>query len=225
MKWNDLQIVEFSFTTYCNANCPLCQRTDKVTGKKKENLPLIHYDIEKFYQVCDMFHSEIKAVHFCGDYGDPFMHPYIEDAMDYVILKKELMVVVDTNGGIRDTEFYQRLAEKYYGKLVINFSIDGFDQATNEMYRIGVDFEKAKANCTAFAKHNIWPGNCNWQMLIFNYNYHQIDEVANYCMEHSIRFDFKLNKRHWHRHTVKNPEVVEYVKRKQQEYRHLTDEY
>jgi hypothetical protein len=62
-------------------------------------------------------------------------------------------------------------------------------------------------------------------MLIFNHNYHQIDEVANYCKANGIRFDFKLNKRHWHRYTVKNPDIIEFVKAKQKEYSYLTDEY
>lgn len=226
MDWKSLKILEVSFTTYCNANCPLCARTDKTTGVKKTSLPLLHYDIEKFKKMCDQIeHSEIKAIHLCGDYGDPFMHPHIEQAMDYAILGKNKLMSIDTNGGIRDIDFYEKIAKKYLGNLHINFSIDGFDQNTNQMYRVGVDFEKAKANCTAFAKHNQWPGNVNWQMLIFNFNYHQIDDVAEYCQQNSIMFDFKLNKRHWPKHTVKNPQIIQYVETKQQQYRHLRYDY
>ena len=226
MNWKGLKILEVSFTTYCNANCPLCMRTDKKTGKKKESLPLWHYDIDKFKTLCDQLDkTEIRSIHFCGDYGDPMMHPHIEEAIDYAILPKGMLVQVDTNGGVRDKDWYKKMAEKYEGNLYINFSIDGFDQSTNSIYRIDVDFEKAKENCTTFAKYNLWPGNCNWQMLIFNHNYHQIDEVANYCKANGIRFDFKLNKRHWHRYTVKNPDIIEFVKAKQKEYSYLTDEY
>ena len=181
MDWKKLKILEVSFTTYCNANCPLCIRTDKKTGKKKESLPLWHYDIDKFKTLCDQLDTtQIRSIHFCGDYGDPMMHPHIEQAIDYAILQKGMLVQVDTNGGVRDKEWYKKIAERYEGKLYINFSIDGFDQATNSIYRVDVDFEKAKENCTTFAKYNLWPGNCNWQMLIFNQNYHQIFDVANY---------------------------------------------
>jgi MoaA/NifB/PqqE/SkfB family radical SAM enzyme len=226
MNWSELKILEVSFTTYCNANCPLCQRTDKKTGVKREDIPLIHYDIEKFKRLVDQTDkTSVNAIHLCGDYGDPMMHPHIEEAMDYVILERNKWMAMDTNGGIRDQEFYKRIAEKYNGRLLINFSIDGFDQATNEMYRVDVDFERAKANCTAFAKYNPWPGNCNWQMLIFNFNYHQIDDVAQYCKDNGIMFDFKLNKRHWHRHTVKNPQIIQFVQQKQQEWKHIRYEY
>ena len=226
MDWKKLKIMEVSFTTYCNANCPLCQRTDRTTGKKKDSVPLWHYDIDKFKQLCDQLDdTDINSIHFCGDYGDPMMHPHIEDAIDYVVLQKKKLVQVDTNGGIRDKEWYRKIAQKYEGNLYINFSIDGFDQATNNIYRVDVDFEKAKENCTTFALANPWPGNCNWQMLIFNHNYHQIDDVAEHCEKNGIRFDFKLNKRHWHRYTVKKPDIIEFVKQKQKQYRHLTDEY
>ena len=222
MDWKKLKILEVSFTTYCNANCPLCARTDKKTGKKKDSLPLWHYNIDNFKKLCDQLQStEIRSIHFCGDYGDPMMHPHIEEAIDYAILQKGMLVQVDTNGGVRDKDWYKKMAERYEGNLYIN----GFDQATNSIYRVDVDFEKAKENCTTFAKYNLWPGNCNWQMLIFNHNYHQIDDVANYCKENGIRFDFKLNKRHWHRYTVKSPEIIEFVEAKQKEYSYLTDEY
>ena len=204
----------------------MCARTEKKTGKKKDSLPLWHYNIDNFKKLCDQLQStEIRSIHFCGDYGDPMMHPHIEEAIDYAILQKGMLVQVDTNGGVRDKDWYKKMAERYEGNLYINFSIDGFDQATNSIYRVDVDFEKAKENCTTFAKYNLWPGNCNWQMLIFNHNYHQIDDVANYCKENGIRFDFKLNKRHWHRYTVKSPEIIEFVEAKQKEYSYLTDEY
>jgi len=226
MDWASLRLIEISFTTYCNANCPLCARTDKTTGKKKDSVPLWHYDIVKFKNLVDQLDgTAVNGVSFCGDYGDPMMHPHIEEAMDYVILSKGKMVQVDTNGGVRDHTWYKKIAEKYNGHLYINFSIDGFDQTTNNIYRVDVDFEKAKLNCTTFAKHNTWPGNCNWQMLIFNHNYHQIDDVAEYCEANGIRFDFKLNKRHWHRYTVKSPEIIQLVKQKQKQWSHLSYEY
>ena len=202
MDWASLKLIEISFTTYCNANCPLCARTDKTTGKKKDSVPLWHYDIHKFKDLVNQLDgTAVNGVSFCGDYGDPMMHPHIEEAMDYVILEKDKMVQVDTNGGVRDHKWYKKIAEKYNGHLYINFSIDGFDQATNNIYRVDVDFEKAKQN------------------------YHQIDDVAEYCEANDIRFDFKLNKRHWHRYTVKSPEIIEYVKQKQKQWSHLSYEY
>lgn len=216
MEWNSLDSIEIALTTYCNANCPLCARTDRITGKKKESLPLIHYDLDKFKNLIDQLQS-VKKIYFCGDYGDPMMYPYIEQAIDYAI-SKNFTVMIDTNGGIRDENFYQKIASKYGKKLIIHFSIDGFDQRTNEIYRVDVDFEKAKNNCTTFAKYNSEIGNCIWQMLIFNHNYHQIDEIADYCKQNNIYFYFRLNKRKWPRKTVTNPIIIDYVKAKQQEY-------
>ena len=58
MDWNRFispksQGVEVSLTTYCNANCPLCARTDPFTGVKKESIPLLHisFDVYKKFVV------------------------------------------------------------------------------------------------------------------------------------------------------------------------------
>ena len=40
--WNQTEILKLDITTHCNAGCPLCTRTDKVTGKKVDFLPLTH---------------------------------------------------------------------------------------------------------------------------------------------------------------------------------------
>ena len=83
MDWASLKLIEISFTTYCNANCPLCARTDKTTGKKKDSVPLWHYDIVKFKNLVDQLDgTAVNGVSFCGDYGDPMMHPHIEEAME-----------------------------------------------------------------------------------------------------------------------------------------------
>ena len=218
MEWNTFNLIEIALTTHCNANCPLCARTDRTTGKKKELLPLIHYDLDKLKNLIDQLQSD-KKIYFCGDYGDPMMYPYIEQAIDYAI-SKNFTVMIDTNGGIRDENFYKKIASKYGQKLIIYFSIDGFDQKTNEIYRVDVDFEKAKNNCTIFAEHCSY-GNCVWQMLIFNHNYHQIDDIANYCKKNKIIFDFKLNVRTWKYKKVTNEIIINYVRNKQQEYCNL----
>lgn len=226
MQWQNLDCIEVAFTTYCNANCPLCVRTDKNTGRKKDWLPLIHYDMDNYKKLVDQLdQSVVKKIHLCGDYGDPMMHPQVEQAIDYAITKKKLTVIIDTNGGIRDAEFYQRLGKTYNEKLIICFSIDGFDQDTNNLYRVDVDFEKAKQNCTTFAKSNSYYGACYWKMLVFNHNYHQIDDIAEYCRTNQIIFYFRPNKRRWPGKNITTPYIKNYVELKQKEYMEFIDEY
>ena len=88
MDWHSFiepksQKVEVSLTTHCNANCPLCLRTDPNTGVKKESLPLLHISFDVYKRFVD----EIKPdpaddILLCGDYGDPLMHPQVEEIID-----------------------------------------------------------------------------------------------------------------------------------------------
>jgi len=225
MDWNRFispksQGVEVSLTTYCNANCPLCARTDPFTGVKKESIPLLHISFDVYKKFVD----EIKpdpddSILLCGDYGDPMMHPKVEDIIDYTISKYNSYVAMDTNGGVRSTDFYKRIAQKYKDKVYINFSIDGFNSATNEQYRVDVDFDKAIENLKTFAKYNPW--SCTWQMLLFTYNYHQVDQVAEFCEQHKIFFDFKMNTRSWKFRKIEDDAVKELVKQKQEKYKYL----
>ena len=225
MDWHSFiqpksQKVEVSLTTYCNANCPLCLRTDPITGVKKESLPLLHISLDVYKRFVD----EIKPdpaddILLCGDYGDPLMHPQVEEIIDYTISKYNSYVAMDTNGGVRNPDFYQRIAEKWKEKVYINFSIDGINGATNEQYRIDVDFDRAIKNLTTFSKYNPW--SCTWQMLLFTYNYHQVDQVAEFCEKNKIFFDFKMNERTWKFKKIEDEQVKEFVRKKQEEYKYL----
>lgn len=217
MDWLNFDRIEVALTTYCNANCPLCMRTDTTTGKKLHNLPLIHYGLDYYKSIVDQLNENCQ-LYLCGDYGDPLMHPDIEEILDYTIQVKKHAVCIDTNGGLRNPDFYRTIAKQYGEEIWINFSIDGFDQVTNEKYRIGVDFSKCLENISAYAEINC--KQCVWQMLIFDYNYKQIDTVAEFCRLKNIFFDFKINARRWN-HTIADAEIIEYVQNKQTEYKDL----
>ena len=49
--WNQTEILKLDITTHCNAGCPLCTRTDKVTGKKVDFLPLTHVNTNNILAV------------------------------------------------------------------------------------------------------------------------------------------------------------------------------
>lgn len=217
MKWQSINKIEFAITTHCNANCPLCMRTDSITGKKIDSLPLTHMPIEDYKNILNQLDNSWQ-IYLCGDWGDPMMHPDISEILEYTIGHKNFTVCLDTNGGLRNQEFFKNIAKQYKDKLWINFSIDGFDEATNSKYRIGVDFDRCLENIIAYSKESPWLS--VWQMLIFDYNYFQIDAVAEFCKQNKIYFDFKLNRRRW-THRVESEGIEHFVLGKQEEYKDL----
>ena len=67
------------------------------------------------------------------------MHPDITEFVNHALTLTNL-VVINTNGGLRNKEWYTTMGNKYGEELKIVFAIDGIDHETNWKYREGVDF-------------------------------------------------------------------------------------
>jgi len=215
------KIIEFNITNHCNAKCPLCPRF--ITGTENVKVPLIHLSKNV---IIDTFKNH-KNILFCGDFGDPFMHPDIEE-----IIKASydlgVILLIHTNGGLRNNDFFYRVATLYPNVKII-FSIDGLKD-TNHIYRKNVDFDLAFSNLLTFAKYSkkrvedlknsnirylkpkefkqfsrddilymLNEPNCCWKFICFTYNYKQIDEAFAYCQEYNIKFIGRINTRDYNK--------------------------
>ena len=194
MDWLQLERVEFSVTTYCQAKCPLCARISSKTLEKAEWINLRHLKASQYKNAVDQLLPN-RIIDFCGDYGDPMMHPEIGEFIDYAIQKGH-KVVLHTNGGIRSPEWYSNIAKKYKSQdcLCMCFALDGIDHETNSKYRVGVDFDRALENMLAFAKESSWHSTV-WNFLVFDFNYHQMDDIKELCEKNNIIFLPHMNER------------------------------
>ena len=182
MKYN----FEFQITSYCQAKCVSCQRTIDI-----DNFTPTHYPIEKFEKTLNNLGSvDVDIITLCGEYGDPMMHPQIEEFIK-LASNRGYEIELMTNGALRDTNFYKRLATTY-SNLSIFFCIDGIDHDTNWKYREGVDFAKAWDNMIASSKTDI---DLEWHFLIFKWNWQEVTEAANLAKKHNIKLQFKFNGR------------------------------
>jgi hypothetical protein len=190
---------DFAITTHCQARCRSCMRTDRDTGKPVSWLKPRHMQHDFFENTLKRAGVEIDHIEFCGELGDPMMHPdihkFIHTGLQYS------NVVIDTNGGLRQPIWYSEIAQKYCrfkrrgSKLMIHFGIDGIDHDTNWLYREGVDFERAMANMRAWFENG---GNGTWQFLIFSWNWHQVADA--YRISKTMpgcEIVFKFNRRDW----------------------------
>ena len=182
MKYN----FEFQITSYCQAKCASCQRTIDI-----DNFTPTHYPIEKFENTLNNLSSvDVDIITLCGEYGDPMMHPQIEQFIR-LATDRGYEIELMTNGALRDPDFYKRLATTY-SNLQIFFCIDGIDHDTNWKYREGVDFAKAWDNMIASSKTDI---KLEWHFLIFKWNWQEVTEAANLAKKHNIKLQFKFNGR------------------------------
>ena len=181
---------DFALTTYCQAKCRSCVRTNQVTGEKEDWLELKHMDLDVFRKtLATSLAVDFSYIKFCGEFGDPMMHPQIDKFIE-TALEFTPVVEISTNGGLRNHSWYVDIAKRYGNKLYIRWAIDGATHDVNWKYREGVDFNKAWNKMVA---HSKTPGSTSWDFLVFEWNWHQIPEVARLAKELDIFVDFKIN--------------------------------
>jgi sulfatase maturation enzyme AslB (radical SAM superfamily) len=176
-----IKTVEIELTTVCNSFCPSCVRYKEHDGKIYLN-PYVNLNqnisVDIIEKLCrsDLL-SESPNWEFIGTAGDPLAHPNLFEILEKILelRPKSNFINIHTNGGIRDSEYYQKLAllldniENYR----FCFSIDGLED-TNDIYRIGVNYQKVISNLESFINAG---GRATWQTVIFPWNQHQISEM------------------------------------------------
>lgn len=186
---------DFALTTYCQAKCRSCSRTNEHTGDKVDWLKLEHMDLGLFINRIKGFSKDIEYIQFCGEYGDPVMHPRIREFVD-AALNYTNRVNINTNGGLRNPDWYTALLNDYAQsdkRVYIKWGIDGTDHDTNWLYREGVDWQRAMDNMTAWFANN---GCGSWHFIIFDWNWHQIPEAYEMSKQIGCEVTFKFNNRH-----------------------------
>jgi len=190
---------DFAITTYCQAKCRSCARMDhdKNDGSVSPYMTLEHFDIEVFKKIISTsqyIKDRNGYILFCGELGDPMMHPDIEEFIDVAMFYGG-GVQVNTNGGLRQPKWYSYMVNKYknVGKdLEITFGVDGVDHETNWKYREGVNFERALENMREWFGAS---GDGHWHYLIFDWNYHQIPDAMTLAYNIGAPIGFKFNNR------------------------------
>lgn len=197
--------LDFAITSYCQAGCPCCARygfkTDDFGTKEDLLVPLKHMDQDIFesiiYKNKLLLDNKKKQIIFCGEYGDPMMHPKVYEFCEYIINNLSCFIKINTNGGIRSKEYYKKLAT-LDKRIYIEFAIDGLNDDINHRYRKNVNTAKAFENMKYFNDNVIEKYQTTWKYLIFDYNYQYVGEVIDKAIDMNINKLFLyINNRDW----------------------------
>ena len=184
--------IDFALTTYCQAKCRSCARTNQYTGEKESWLQLKHMDLDVFkHTLKSSPNIHITDIEFCGEFGDPMMHPQIDEFIE-TALEFAPSVRISTNGGLRTPDWYEKIAKKYKKRLEINFAIDGATHDVNWMYREGVDWQRAIDNMTSYIAAG---GRGTWWFIIFEWNWHQLIDANILANKINIELVARYNNR------------------------------
>lgn len=219
INWKRPYRLQVDTTTYCNAKCPQCSRTDPTQGARLSfrgqslsagNLPLMHVKMEDFQKAFnEKTLRDIGYIQFCPTFGDHMMHPMAFEMVEHVLShSSNTKVEVVTNGSMRDEEWWWRFASlsykyqsKSFKRLGVVFDVDGINQEMHARYRRNTDLEKILSHmkiCSEFDKHMITRS----QTILFEHNENYLKEIEALCKKNgSIRHSAVISDRFYGSYT------------------------
>jgi len=178
--------LDMELSTFCNARCPQCSRTDEFNNlNKKEWLPLQQVSISKFkrwFSKKDIPH--IRNFHFSGTYGDPGMCKDLYEIVSYIIDNSRTTTIsINTNGSMRSTDFWWDIGAKGQKRLKIIFDVDGIDQEMHEFYRRGTKLSKVLDNMRAVLET---PARVSVLTILFKHNQEYLEQIQDMCRKMGV---------------------------------------
>lgn len=170
IKFNELRQIHLEISNNCQASCPMCVRNHH-GGIDNPLLRINNWTLEQFKNIISHeVLNQIDDIYFCGNYGDPLMNDQLIDMCRYATeYKPDIYIRIHTNGGIRNTKYWEELVSALPKKHLVVFAIDGLED-TNHIYRIGTSFKKIIENAKSFINKG---GIAEWAYIIFKHNEHQ----------------------------------------------------
>jgi MoaA/NifB/PqqE/SkfB family radical SAM enzyme len=112
--------------------------------------------------------TEVKKLTFCGDDGDPI---YAKDLLAILKWFREnnstVQFVIVTNGSYKTKLWWDQLNDILDEKDHIHFSLDGWDQESNNIYRVNCDWKSIMIGIDALKKSKAFK---TWASIAFKFN-------------------------------------------------------
>lgn len=126
----------------------------------------------------DMLMENVRRITMCGDVGDPIYCREFIDICRYIkSVNPAIHIFIVTNGSNRSSEWWQSLAQVLDSRDTINFSIDGYDDTSNNLYRVNSDFGSIITGIKTVRQHNSGVF-LNWAMIVFRFNQDRINDIV-----------------------------------------------
>ena len=151
-------------------------------GRVHKDLNITHLDpgIIKRLPIEKMKH--LSTVTFCGNFGDPLMHPALDEIIDFF---QNQQIVISTNASLRSKDWWGQLGKNK--NIGVTFCIDGIG-STHELYRRNTSYEKIIENAKSFIQSG---GTARWQFIVFRHNEHQLEKARKLSEEMGFK-EFKF---------------------------------
>lgn len=186
-------------STYCNAACPQCHRTNHINGGlgKVAWLPRVQWTIEQIKNAYPPhIIRQLKHFDICGTWGDPVMNKDIINIVKYFIEENEnIAITIDTNGSLRTEDFWWDLGIAGGKNLTVTFAVDGINQEMHAKYRRGTDLQKVLNNMQTVSMTQAKPTTFT---VVFKHNEDYLDDIRIMTDQYgSKRYRYTISDRTW----------------------------
>lgn len=190
----------------CALACPRCPRTGP-ENKHKYNVTEMPLENLKKIFTPELLKTEVKKIMLCGGQGDPIYYSQLHEFIEYVkIYNPTLRFVIITNGSYRKKDWWEKLASLLTEHDRIVFSIDGWDQQSNEIYRRGSNFESIMEGLGVMARSKAV---IFWSTIIFKFNQDKLSDIENLAKSKGVHYFHAVRSTkfgpHWADETGQDP--------------------
>jgi len=165
----------------CSLKCSRCSRQEVPEGLVNRDLSLQWFK-ENF---TGKLLKEVKKITFCGDDGDPIYSKDLLEILKWFRTKNnQVQFVIVTNGSYKTKAWWTQLNSILNEKDHVQFSIDGWDQESNNLYRVNCNWYTIMLGINALSKSKAYK---TWAAIAFKFNENKIDTMKQ--MAKQLNFD------------------------------------
>lgn len=187
-------------STYCNAGCPQCHRTNPDGLDKADWLPLIQWSIEDFKKAFPTkTMAQIDEFQFCGTWGDPMMNKDIYKICEYIIKESKSDILINTNGSIRNSDWWWDFGIMGGQRLKVVWALEGITQDMHSHYRQNTDLEVILDNMDVFTQAG---GYSEIFTVVFKHNEDYLFEIAQMARERGCVSAFFVQSNRFNRKNI-----------------------
>ena len=162
----------------CTLRCPRCSRQEVPDGLVNTEL-----DLEFFKRnfTPEFVRANVEKITFCGDDGDPIYAHDLIPVIQYIKSIKPVEIVIVTNGSHKKVSWWNELGLCLGPQDSVHFSIDGYDNSSNNLYRVNSDYDSIVAGLTALRAAS----QCQivWAAIAFKFNEDHIDFMQQFAQQ------------------------------------------
>ena len=135
-------------------------------------------DLEFFKRTLtpELLKTQVQRITMCGDVGDPIYASEYIDIIKYIKTQNpKIHIYTITNGSYRKESWWRDLACVSNEYDTVNFSVDGYDNPSNNLYRIGSNWDSIMDGMRIMCQES--PAFVYWATILFNFNQDYLDRI------------------------------------------------